>query len=104
MYTVVIGVRHRNAPIEIREKLSFSQEEIPNALREMLVLPGILEGAILNTCNRTEVYATVTDTELGIRSLKRFLSEYKQFDYNQYMNYSFILLHEDAVMHLFRVA
>lgn len=104
MHTVVIGVRHRTAPIEIREKLAFSQEEIPDALREMLTLPGISEGAILNTCNRTEVYATVTDTELGIRSLKTFLSEYKQFDYNQHMTYAFILLHEDAVMHLFRVA
>lgn len=104
MVTVVIGVRHKSAPIEIREKLSFAPEEIPDALREMLTYPGIQEGAILNTCNRTEVYATVHDTEVGIRSLKAFLSEYKQFDYNRYMTYAFILLHEDAVMHLFRVA
>lgn len=104
MHTIVIGVRHRTAPIEIREKLAFSQSEIPDALCEMLTLPGVVEGAILNTCNRTEVYATVTDTELGIHSLKSFLSDYKQFDYNQHMNHAFILMHEDAVMHLFRVA
>jgi glutamyl-tRNA reductase len=104
MHTVVIGVRHRTAPIEIREKLAFSQEETPDALREMMLLPGILEGAILSTCNRTEVYATVTDTELGMRSLKSFLSEYKQFEYDEHMHHAFILLHEDSVMHLFRVA
>ncbi len=104
MFTVVIGVRHRTAPIEIREKLAFSQEETPDALREMLTYPGILEAAILSTCNRTEVYATVSDTEIGIRSLKSFLSDYKRFDYNSYMHYAFILLHEDAVMHLFRVS
>lgn len=104
MHTVVIGVRHKTAPIEIREKLAFSPEEIPDALREMLTLPGIEEGAILTTCNRTEVYATVTDTEVGIRSLKAFLRDYKRFEYERYMGYAFILLHEDAVMHLFRVA
>ncbi len=104
MHTLVIGVRHKTAPIEIREKLAFSPEEVPDALREMLTLPGIVEGAILNTCNRTEVYATVTDTVLGIRSLKTFLSDYKQFDYNRHMKHAFILMHEDAVMHLFRVA
>lgn len=104
MHTVVIGVRHKTAPIEIREKLAFSAGETPDALREMMTYGGIVEGAILSTCNRTEVYATVTDTELGIRSLKTFLSEYKQFNYNQHMHHAFILLHEDAVMHLFRVA
>jgi glutamyl-tRNA reductase len=104
MHTVVIGVRHRTAPIDIREKLAFDTTEIADALCEMLMLPGITEGAILTTCNRSEVYATVTDTEVGIRSLKTFLKEYKGFDYNHYMPYTFCLLHEDAVMHLFRVA
>lgn len=104
MISVVIGVRHRTAPIHIREKLSFHQDEILDALREMLTMPGIVEAAILTTCNRTELYATVTDTELGIRSLKTFLNDYKQFDCNAYMDYTFTLLHEDAVMHLFRVA
>lgn len=104
MNTIVIGVRHKTAPIEIREKLAFSNEEIPEALRAMLSFPGIAEGAILSTCNRTEIYVTATDTEVGIRSLKAFLSQYKQFHYNQHMIHAFILLHEDAVMHLFRVA
>ena len=102
--TVVIGVRHRNAPISIREQLVFSDDELPDALRDLLTYPGITEAVILSTCNRTEIYATVYDTELGIRSLKSFLADYKRFDYNKHMAYAFMLLHEDADMHLFRVS
>jgi glutamyl-tRNA reductase len=104
MKIIVMGVRHKTAPIEIREKVSFDAGEIPAALRAMLTYPGIVESAILSTCNRTEVYASVTDTEQGLRSLKAFLRDYKQFDYAQNIQYSFVLLQEDAVMHLFRVA
>lgn len=104
MHTVVLGVRHYNAPIEVREQCSFTQNELADALRDLLTYQGVEEAAIVSTCNRTEIYATVTETETGLQSLKSFLKDYKAFDYNQQKAHAFLLLHEDAIIHLFRVA
>ncbi|MCA9807222.1 MAG: glutamyl-tRNA reductase [Cyanobacteria bacterium HKST-UBA06] len=102
--TIVIGVRHANAAIDVREQLAFSGPTLEQACQALTTYRGIEEAAILSTCNRTELYATVSDTALGIQSLKRFLKEYKQFDYDAHHGHGFLLLHEDAIIHLFRVA
>jgi glutamyl-tRNA reductase len=56
MPLVVIGINHRTAPVEIREKVVFAGEELPAALRELIRLPGVRESLIVSTCNRTELY------------------------------------------------
>lgn len=56
MSLVVIGINHRTAPIEVREKVVFAGEELPEALRELVRVPGVQESIIVSTCNRTELY------------------------------------------------
>jgi len=56
MSLVVIGINHRTAPVDIREKVVFAGEELPEALRELVRVPGIQESIIVSTCNRTELY------------------------------------------------
>lgn len=56
MPLVVIGINHRTAPVDIREKVVFAGEELPEALRELTRLPGVREALIVSTCNRTELY------------------------------------------------
>jgi glutamyl-tRNA reductase len=56
MPLVVIGINHRTAPVDIREKIVFAGEELPEALRELTRLPGVREALIVSTCNRTELY------------------------------------------------
>nr|WP_298728830.1 glutamyl-tRNA reductase [uncultured Steroidobacter sp.] len=56
MPLVVIGINHRTAPVEIREKMVFAGEELPEALRELAGQPGVREALIVSTCNRTELY------------------------------------------------
>jgi glutamyl-tRNA reductase len=56
MPLVVLGINHRTAPVEIREKVVFSGQELPQALRELTSLPGVRESLIVSTCNRTELY------------------------------------------------
>ncbi|GFE79562.1 glutamyl-tRNA reductase [Steroidobacter agaridevorans] len=56
MPLVVIGINHRTAPVEIREKMVFAGEELPAALRELAGQPGVREALIVSTCNRTELY------------------------------------------------
>ena len=72
MHILVSGVRHRTAPIEVREKFALLEEEVAAALKILRSCTGVEECAILTTCNRTEIYAVVTDTELGLQSVKQF--------------------------------
>lgn len=104
MHILVSGVRHRTAPIEVREKFALLEGEVAAALKVLRACAGIEECAILTTCNRTEIYAVVRDTELGLQSIQQFYKIFKGLDIVPYRQYTFNLLHEDAVSHLFRVA
>ncbi len=58
MSLVVIGINHRTAPVDIREKVVFAGDELPEALRELVRVPGVQESIIVSTCNRTELYCS----------------------------------------------
>src|SRR5215469_5468816 len=57
-----LGISHHTAPVAIRERLSFTPEQLPASLRAVMTLPGVHEAVILSTCNRTEIYAELTDS------------------------------------------
>ena len=52
----VLGLNHKTAPVALREKIAFSEERLPTALRTLRQEAGVAEVVILSTCNRTEVY------------------------------------------------
>jgi glutamyl-tRNA reductase len=56
MSLVVLGLNHRTAPIEVRERIVFDTERLPRALGSLHALPGVQEALIVSTCNRTELY------------------------------------------------
>ncbi len=58
---VLVGLNHKTAPVEVRERVSFSPEQVPHLLGELRALPGLQECALLSTCNRTEFYAVAAD-------------------------------------------
>ena len=58
-HLVVAGLNFRTAPLALRERLSFNQESLPEALRHMVEHPLVREALVLSTCNRTELYAVV---------------------------------------------
>src|SRR5690606_10041880 len=57
MHLFLLGLSHKTAPVEVRERLSISPAQLPRALRALRESGGATEVAILSTCNRTEVYA-----------------------------------------------
>jgi glutamyl-tRNA reductase len=61
MHVTVVGLSHRTAPVEQREKAALSERETREMLRALLASPGVTEAAALSTCNRTEVYVATTD-------------------------------------------
>jgi glutamyl-tRNA reductase len=100
---VVIGINHRTAPVEIREKVVFAGDELGGALREMTSLPGLREGLIVSTCNRTELYCL---TDGGEPPLIEWLSRWHDLATHKVdISASVYQLHESAaIKHLFSVA
>ena len=66
MHIVVVGLNHKTAPVELREKLAFPSDTIEEPLRRVTSIPQVSEGLILSTCNRVEVLAVVRDVGEGI--------------------------------------
>ncbi len=104
MNILVVGLSHKTASVEIREKLSIQETKIEQALQQLRALAHIEEAAILSTCNRLEIYIVAKETEQGVRELIQFLAEYSHIALSELRSHLFILLHQDAVMHLMRVA
>ena len=104
MHIAVVGLSHRTAPVEVREKLSIPEEKLEDSLKLLKQNEQILEVAILSTCNRLEIYSLVRNQDLGINSIKDFLSEYSGLTLEELVPHLFINNQEEAVSHLLRVA
>ena len=59
MTLLLIGVNHKTAPIEVRERIAISREELPETTRALAAVPGVSECMIVSTCNRVEILAAV---------------------------------------------
>ena len=103
MHTIVVGVNYRTAPVEIREKLSFVETELPNAMQALQDQKSILENVIVSTCNRTEIYATVDQLHTGKYYVKQFLANWFDIPLENLSNYLFVHEDDQANNHLFRV-
>ena len=73
MNLIIVGLSHKTAPVEIREKLSFPSQTIGEPLNRLCTSYGINEGVIISTCNRVEIFAVTQDIEKGLWQLKRFM-------------------------------
>ncbi len=104
MNIAVVGLSHKTATVEVREKLSIPEDRMEAAIAQLMSYPSIEEAAILSTCNRLELYVVTSEAESGIREIMQFLSEFSQLPLQFLRRYLFILLRQDAVTHLMRVA
>ena len=104
MRILVIGVNHKTAALDVRERLAFNGERLGDGLMKIRSLPGIHEAVILSTCNRVEAYMVVKNPEESSDTLLFFLSEFHGINYNTLHKSLYILSDENAVRHVFRVA
>ncbi|KJH71949.1 glutamyl-tRNA reductase [Aliterella atlantica] len=104
MNIAVVGLSHKTAPVEVREKLSIPEPQMESAIAHLCSYPHIEEVAILSTCNRLEIYIVTRETEQGIREVNQFLAEHSKLPIPALRQHLFVLLHQDAVMHVMRVA
>ncbi|MGB3261199.1 glutamyl-tRNA reductase [Paenisporosarcina sp.] len=103
MHTIVVGVNYRTAPVEIRERLSFVESELPQAMQALQEQKSILENVIVSTCNRTEIYAIVDQLHTGRYYIKQFLATWFKLPIESFSSYLFIYENDGAMEHLFRV-
>ena len=103
MQLLTLGLNHRTAPIDVRERVSFSREELRSGLMSLGEYDGLSGLVVLSTCNRTELYASVDDHECGGKALRQFLDDLAQGgdDLDEYL-YTYV--DDAAIQHLFRVA
>ena len=101
---IIVGVNHRKAPVEVREKLNIGDGRLDDALRQLITLEPIEEGVIVSTCNRVEVVATTTDGDLAVEALVSFLANREDVDAQPLAEHLSVYRGREAVRHLFRVA
>jgi glutamyl-tRNA reductase len=104
MNLITVGLNHKTAPIEMREKLFFPADKIGEALKRLLKTYDVNEGVIISTCNRVEVLGVANEIEKGTWEIKRFLAEYHEIPLEELDEYLYVHTGEDAVRHSFRVA
>src|SRR5512144_1904305 len=101
---VIVGLNHRTAPVEVRERLAFPADTVGHALRGLRECDGISEGVILSTCNRVEVCVLSDAGYKGVEHVKEFLSGFHGVPIGELSDHLYHHLGEEAVRHLFRVS
>jgi len=104
MNIIVVGLSHKTAGVEIREKVAFAPTQMEKPLSAVVALQDITEAVIVSTCNRVEIYATTRDIAGGMARLKRFLADYHGIPLETLESHLYSYHGEDATRHVFRVA
>ncbi len=102
MQLTVLGLNHRTAPVEIRERFNFNADRVASIMRRLRNYDNIPEAMLLSTCNRTELYMVMENTDESIPFVKRLLKHLAGEEYKS--EYFYNLSGTQCVRHLFRVA
>lgn len=102
MTLLAIGVNHRTAPVEVRERIAFDPADLPIALRELVRRVGVEEAAILSTCNRTEIYCR--GEQESAAAVVSWLRERHTLELKNIARYLYTYPEDAAVRHILRVA
>jgi len=103
MQLIVVGLSHKTAPIEVREKLTFPSARQAESLAGLCGNEHIAEAVILSTCNRTEIYAVCTSAEDGVDAVVGFTAGSCEVDRGKLQTYLYTYQGAEVVEHLFRV-
>lgn len=103
MALVLVGLNHRTAPVDVRERLSIGESQLPQALGEIKAIAGVDGAALLSTCNRVEVAVSAASEDV-IEGIVNWLSDRGTASRMELEKHLYVLRHEDVIRHLFRVA
>jgi len=104
MSLVLVGLSHRTAPVEVRERVEVSAEALPDALEAVRRAPGVREVALVSTCNRVEVLALSESPEAAGEAVTDWLADRAGMGRPAFARHVYVHRDEEALRHLFRVA
>ena len=99
MQLALVGLSHKTAPVEIRERLAFSNDALRSALTSLVDRRAVNEALILSTCNRVEVVAESPDDRL----IRDFICEFHQISHDSVSTHLYSYRNVEAIRHVFRV-
>ena len=102
MTLLTLGINHKTAPVEIREKVAFAAENLAQALKELVSEEAVNEAAILSTCNRTELYCSLNSANRDV--LINWISHFHHLQNEELAPYIYSYADNEAVQHILRVA
>ena len=102
---VVVGLSHKTAPVDVRERLAIGKDALPAMLARFSARPELREVMFLSTCNRVEVFALADDEARASRAIREVLAEEgKAGSADSLAPFLYARGGEDAILHIFRVA
>ncbi len=104
MEILVLGLNHKTAPLELREKLAVPPHKTPEFLDAFKQRRIFDERLVLSTCNRTEIYGVARNISEDIRRTKVLLGEYSHLDVSSFEDSLYVMKQPDSIRHLFTVA
>ncbi|MEJ5064703.1 glutamyl-tRNA reductase [Erwinia sp. MYb375] len=104
MTLLALGINHKTAPVSLRERVTFSPDQLEQALSSLLAQPLVQGGVVLSTCNRTELYLSVEQQENLQEQLVTWLCDYHKLSVDEVRKSLYWHHDNDAVSHLMRVA
>ncbi len=102
MHLLTLGLNHRTAAVDLRERTAFSPEQLPDAVRSLTASSDVTEATILSTCNRTEIYCRQENPASA--PVLDWLRDYGDLPSDFLNSSTYALPGEQAVQHAFRVA
>lgn len=99
-----VGLNHKSAPIELRERLSVSEDAIADCLRQLVAQPAVREVSLLSTCNRVEMTMVTHDPDAAIASAHEWFANKSGSDIESVSKHLYSLTTNQAILHLFSVA
>jgi glutamyl-tRNA reductase len=99
----VLGANHLTASVALRDRLLFSETELPEFCKALLQVPGMREVVVLSTCNRSEIYGISTHPAQSRPLIEKLWGAGKGVSEDEIRNHGYFLAQGEAVRHLFRV-
>ncbi|MDB5051721.1 MAG: glutamyl-tRNA reductase [Fibrobacteres bacterium] len=103
IHAFVLGANHLTASVALRDKLLFSEEELPEFCRALLQVPGMREAVVLSTCNRSEIYGISAQPSVSRPLIEKLWGAAKGVSEDEIRNHGYFHSQGDSVRHLFRV-
>src|SRR5262249_41995008 len=104
MQLLLVGISHKTAPVELRERIDLQSRDLGAVLRALAARGSAHEAVVVSTCNRAELYAICDDGDLTRQDLVRFLGEYNEVAPSELAPHVYAMSDLEAARHLFRVA